>query len=70
MERGDLPLCGPYSVEEEEDKDGPSGALLRRLIFLRNQHVIQTEVSGHPHMETYGSRPFRVTSSLHRSAST
>lgn len=42
--RGELPLCGAYSVEEEDDTEGPTGSVLRRLVFLRNQHVIQTEV--------------------------
>lgn len=42
--RGELPLCGAYSVEEEDDGEGPTGSVLRRLVFLRNQHVIQTEV--------------------------
>ncbi|EWM30273.1 methyltransferase-like protein 13 isoform 1 [Nannochloropsis gaditana] len=44
---GELPGCGRYCVEEEEDKDEDGkdrGAVVRRLIFYRNQHVIQSEV--------------------------
>jgi len=44
---GDLPGCGRYCVEEEEDDDEDGrdrGAVLRRLVFYRNQHVIQSEV--------------------------
>lgn len=42
---GELPECGKYYVEEDEDeKDGGKGAVLRRLVFGRNQHVIQSEV--------------------------
>ena len=44
---GDLPECGRYCVEEEEDDDEDRkdrGAVLRRLVFYRNQHVIQSEV--------------------------
>ena len=42
---GDLPDCGKYYVEEDEDEeDGGKGAVLRRLVFDQNQHVIQSEV--------------------------
>lgn len=45
---GDLPECGRYCVEEEEEEDDEDGkdrgAVLRRLVFYRNQHVIQSEV--------------------------
>jgi hypothetical protein len=42
---GSLPECGEYCVEEEDDEeDGGPGAVLRRLVFLRNQHVIQSEI--------------------------
>lgn len=42
---GSLPECGEYCVEEEDDEeDGGAGAVLRRLVFLRNQHVIQSEI--------------------------
>ena len=42
---GSLSECGEYCVEEEDDEeDGGPGAVLRRLVFLRNQHVIQSEI--------------------------
>ncbi|KAM3576310.1 hypothetical protein VYU27_001841 [Nannochloropsis oceanica] len=43
---GDLPDCGRYCVEEEDDDEDRKdrGAVLRRLVFYRNQHVIQSEV--------------------------
>lgn len=40
-----MPECGKYCIEEEDDEeDGGKGAVLRRLVFLCNQHVIQSEV--------------------------
>jgi hypothetical protein len=44
VESGELPLCGQYSVEEEADDEDRPDAVIRRLVFLRNQHVIQSEV--------------------------
>jgi len=44
LEEGELPYSGRYSVEEVDDDDLPE-AKLRRLVFLSNQNVIQSEVS-------------------------
>lgn len=46
---GRLESSGSYVVEEEEEEeeedDGRPAGIYRRLIFLRNEGVVQTEVS-------------------------
>lgn len=53
MAEGCLECSGNYVVEEEEEEEdddeddgGRPAGLYRRLIFLKNEGVVQTEVKG------------------------
>lgn len=48
-----LPLFQEEEEEEEDDDSRPPG-VYRRLIFLKNEGVVQTEVSGNVELRSHG----------------